>query len=124
MVAFVDAHRKTHGVEPICRQLAIAPSTYYRHKHEQATPTARSARAQRDDALRVAIRRVWDAHFQVYGPRKVWKQLRREGEAVARCTVQRLMRGMGLAGAVRGRAWITTTVPHILDACHAWSGLC
>jgi putative transposase len=112
MVAFVDAHRKTDGVEPICRQLAIAPSPYDRQKHEQATPTARSARAQRDDELRVAIRRVWDAHFQVYGPRKVWKQLRREGDAVARCTVQRLMRERGLAGAVRGRAWITTTVPH------------
>ncbi len=75
-------------------------------------PTARSARAQRDDELRVAIRRVWDAHFQVYGSRKVWKQLRREGHEVARCTVQRLMRETGLAGAARGRAWITTTVPH------------
>jgi putative transposase len=112
IVAFVDAHRAAHGIEPICRQLAIAPSTYYRHKQQQATPTARSARAQRDDDLRVAIRRVWDAHLQVYGPRKVWKQLRRDGVAVARCTVQRLMREMGLAGAVRGRAWITTTMPH------------
>jgi putative transposase len=112
MVAFVDAHREAHGIEPICRQLAIAPSTYYRHKQQQATPAARSARAQRDDDLRVAIRRVWDAHFQVYGPRKVWKQLRREGVTVARCTVRRLMREMGLVGAVRGRAWITTTVPH------------
>jgi len=92
--------------------VAIAPSTYYRHKHQQATPTARSARAQRDDDLRVAICRVWDAHLQVYGPRKVWKQLRRDGVTVARCTVQRLMCEMGLAGAVRGRAWITTTVPH------------
>ena len=112
IVAFVDAHREADGIEPICRQLAIAPSTYYRHKHHQATPSARSARAQRDDDLRVAIRRVWDAHLQVYGPRKVWKQLRRDGVTVARCTVQRLMREMGLAGAVRGRAWITTTVPH------------
>ena len=111
MVAFVDAHRDTHGVEPICRELAIAPSTYYRHKHHQAVPGARSPRAQRDDELRVAIRRVWDANLQVYGPRKVWKQLRREGVAVARCTVQRLMREMGVAGAVRGRAWTTTTVP-------------
>ena len=112
IVAFVDAHREAHGIEPICRQLAIAPSTYYRHKHQQAKPTARSARAQRDDDLREAIRRVWDAHLQVYGPRKVWKQLRRDGVMVARCTVQRLMGEMGLAGAVRGRAWLTTTVPH------------
>jgi putative transposase len=111
VVAFVDAQRKVHGVEPICRQLAIAPSTYYRHKRQDADPTTRSARAQRDDDLRLAIQRVWDAHHQVYGPRKVWKQLRREGWLVARCTVQRLMRAMGLAGAVRGRAWTTTTVP-------------
>lgn len=111
MVAFVDAHRNSHGVEPICRQLAIAPSTYYRHKVQQADPAARSDRAQRDDQLRLAIRRVWDANHQVYGPRKVWKQLRREGVQVARCTVQRLMREMGLAGATRGRAWTTTTVP-------------
>jgi transposase InsO family protein len=72
-------------------------------------PTRRSARAQRDDGLRVEIQRVWDANHQVYGPRKVWKQLRREGIRVARCTVGRLMRAMGLAGAVRGRAWTTTT---------------
>ena len=74
-------------------------------------PTRRSARAQRDDALQPEIQRVWDEQFQVYGPRKVWRQLRREGERVARCTVQRLMRSMGLAGAVRGRAWVTTTRP-------------
>jgi transposase InsO family protein len=111
-VAFVDAHRETHGVESICRQLAIAPSTYYRHQRQQHDATARSARARRDAELRIAIRRVWDAHHQVYGPRKVWKQLRREGLTVARCTVQRLMRAMGLVGAIRGRAWITTTVPH------------
>jgi putative transposase len=85
IVAFVDGQRTAHGIEPICRQLAIAPSTYYRHKHQQATPTARSARAQRDDDLRRAIRRVWDAHLQVYGPRKVWKQLQRDGVTVARC---------------------------------------
>lgn len=71
IVACVDAHREAHGIEPIGRQLAIARSTYYRHKHQQAVPTARSARAQRDDELRVAIRRVRDAHFQVYGRTKV-----------------------------------------------------
>ena len=80
----------------------------------QADPTARSARARRDDELRVEIRRVWEANHQVYGPRKVWKELRRQGIAVARCTVARLMREMGLAGAVRGGAWITTTVPTTL----------
>ena len=110
MVAFVDAHRATYGIEPICRQLPIAPSTYYRQTKQLADPTARSARAQRDVELRAAIQRVWDANLQVYGPRKVWKQLRREGIAVARCTVQRLMRAMGLVGAVRGRAWTTTTI--------------
>ena len=66
-------------------------------------------RAQRDDALRPAIQRVWDTHFQVYGPRKVWRQLRRDGVRVARCTVRRLMREIGLVGAVRGRAWVSTT---------------
>ena len=89
----------------------IAPSTYHRHRARQIDPTRRSARAQRDDALRPEIQRVWDEHFQVYGPRKVWKQLRREGFRVARCTVRRLMRAMGLAGAARGRAWVITTRP-------------
>jgi transposase InsO family protein len=112
MVTFVDAHRDAYGIEPICRQLLIAPSTYYRHTMQHADPTARSVRAQRDDQLRAAIQRVWDANFQVYGSRKVWQQLRRDGIAVARCTVQRLMRAMGVMGAVRGRAWTTTTVPH------------
>jgi putative transposase len=112
MVAFVDAHRDTYGVEPICRQLPIAPSTYFRQKTQQTDPTRRSRRALRDETLRGEIQRVWDAHFQVYGPRKVWKQLRREGLTVARCTVRRLMRAMGLAGATRGRAWTTTTVAH------------
>jgi transposase InsO family protein len=108
-VAFVDAHRDEYGIEPICAVVQIAPSTYYRHHVRQIDPTRRSRRAHRDEALRPEIRRVWDAHFQVYGPRKVWKQLRREGFHVARCTVRRLMRAMGLAGAVRGRAWVITT---------------
>jgi putative transposase len=109
MVGFIDDHRDVYGVEPICAVVPIAPSTYFRHKAQQEDPTRRSARAQRDDALRVAIQRVWDEQHQVYGPRKVWRQLRREGHRVARCTVRRLMRAMGLAGAVRGRAWVTTT---------------
>ena len=111
MVQFVDDHRDTYGVESICPVVPIAPSTYFLEKARQADPTRRSARAQRDDGLRRAIQRVYDAQFQVYGPRKVWRQLRREGERVARCTVQRLMRSMGLAGAVGGRAWVTTTRP-------------
>ena len=107
--AFIDDHRDVFGVEPICAVLPIAPSTYHRHRHQRTNPTRRFARAQRDDQLRVEIQRVYDEHQQVYGPRKVWKQLRRDGVRVARCTVARLMRAMGLAGAVRGRAWITTT---------------
>jgi transposase InsO family protein len=109
MVSFIDAHRAQYGVESICTLLPIAPSTYHRHRRQAADPTWRSARARRDDTLRVEIQRVYDEHHQVYGPRKVWKQLRREGIRAARCTVERLMRAMGLAGAVRGRAWITTT---------------
>ena len=109
MVAFVDQHRDAYGVEPICHVLPIAPSTYFVHKAQQADPTQRSVRARRDDALRVEIQRVWDANHQVYGPRKVWKQLRREQIPAARCTVRRLMDKMGLAGVVRGRAWVTTT---------------
>ena len=109
MVRFIDDHRATYGVEPICSVLPIAPSTYFRQHAHQLDATHRSVRARRDGDLRVEIRRVWDAHFQVYGPRKVWRQLQREGVDVARCTVVRLMREMGLAGAVRGRAWVTTT---------------
>jgi transposase InsO family protein len=109
MVGFIDDHRDHFGVEPICAVLPIALSTYFLHKARQAEPARRSARAQRDDDLRAAIQRVWDAHHQVYGPRKVWKQLQREGVRVARCTVERLMRAMGLRGAVRGRAWMVTT---------------
>ncbi len=109
MVQFIEDHRDQYGVEPICAVLPIAPSTYHRHHARQIDPTQRPARAQRDDDLRLAIQRVYDEHHQVYGPRKVWKQLRRQGVRVARCTVGRLMRAMGLAGAVRGRTWVTTT---------------
>ena len=108
-VAFIDVHRKTYGVEPICGVLPIAPSTYFRRKAHQADPTRRSARAQRDDELRAIIRRIWTEHHQVYGPRKVWRQMGRENLRAARCRVRRLMREMGLTGAVRGRAWVTTT---------------
>jgi putative transposase len=109
MTGFIAAHREQSGVEPICARLPIAPSTYVRHRAAPIDPTRRSARAQRDDDLRVAIRRVWDANQQVYGPRKVWRPLRREQVRVAHCTVRRLMRAMGLVGTGRGRAWVTTT---------------
>jgi len=109
MVGFIDDHRRGYGVESICAVLPIAPSTYFRHKAEQSDPTRRSARAQRDEELRAIIRRIWTEHFQVYGPRKVWRQMGRENLRVARCRVRRLMREMGLTGAVRGRAWVTTT---------------
>jgi transposase InsO family protein len=110
MVAFIDAHRAAYGVEPICQQLPIAPSTYYEAKAQQADPSRRSARAQRDEALRPEIERVWEDNRRVYGARKVWKQLGREDQVVARCTVERLMRSLGLAGVVRG-ARVRTTVP-------------
>ena len=109
MVTFIDQHRKVYGVEPICAVLPIAPSTYFRWKTQAHDPTRRSRRAQRDQELRAAIQRIWDDNEQVYGAEKVWRQLRREGHRMARCTVERLMRQMGLRGAVRGRAWIVTT---------------
>jgi transposase InsO family protein len=109
MVRYINDHRERFGVEPICAVLPIAPSTYFRVRAQQEDETKRSARAKRDDEWRVDIQRVCDENFGVYGPRKVWRQLRREGHNVARCTVERLMRDMGLAGAVRGRAWKITT---------------
>jgi transposase InsO family protein len=109
MVAFIDDHRKAYGVEPICRVLPIAPSTYFRSKWLARDPSRRSARALGDEVLRAIIRRIWTENHQVYGPRKVWRQMGREHLRAARCRVRRLMREMGLAGAVRGRAWTTTT---------------
>jgi len=108
MIAFIDAHRAGYGVEPICRVLPIAPSTYHAHVAKRADPGRLSARAQRDAALQADIRRVWQANFQVYGVRKVWRQLRREAIAAPRCQVARLMKQMGLAGAVRGKTVKTT----------------
>ena len=108
MIAFIDDHREVYGVEPICRVLPIAPSTYHEHVARRADPSRASGRARRDAELRAAIRRVHEANFGVYGARKVWRQLGREGIAVARCTVERLMRGMGLRGVVRGRERRTT----------------
>jgi transposase InsO family protein len=109
MVAFIDENRSQYGVEPICATLPIAPSTYYEHRARSRDPDRRPERAKRDETLRDEIRRVWDENFAVYGAEKVWRQLRREGVDVARCTVERLMRVSGLRGAVRGRAFRVTT---------------
>ena len=109
MNAYIDRHRDDYGVEPICRVLQMAPSCYWRHAARQRNPQLRSARAQRDEALKADIQRVWHANWQVYGADKVWLQMNREGIPVARCTVERLMRAMGLQGARRGRAVRTTT---------------
>jgi putative transposase len=108
MIGFIDDHRAAYGVEPICRVLPIAPSTYHGHVARRADPAKAAPRAQRDAELRWHICRVFEANFGVYGVRKVWRQLGREGIKVARCTVARLMRAMGLAGIVRGRAKRTT----------------
>ena len=110
MVAFIDAHRETYGVEPICAVLPIAPSTYYEQKVRQADPTRQPARARRDAVLRPEIERVWCTHRRVYGAKKIWKQLGRERIPVARCTVARLMGELGLRGVVRGRR-VRTTIP-------------
>jgi len=109
MTAFIDDHRDVYGVEPICRVVPIAPSTYYETKRQQREPDRRSARVRRDEELRVEIRRVFDNNYRVYGVHKVWRQLNREGVVVAKCTVRRLMRQMGLRGVTRGRAFKVTT---------------
>jgi putative transposase len=114
MVSFIDEHRDAYGVEPICRVLPIAPSTYYEHQARRRNPERRPKRAKRDEKLQVEIKRVWDENHGVYGADKVWRQLRREKDTkdlkVARCTVERLMREKGLQGVVRGRAFKVTTV--------------
>ncbi|MBU71012.1 MULTISPECIES: IS3 family transposase [Spongiibacter] len=108
MVSFIDEHRDSYGVEPICSQLPIAPSTFYDHKDKRNHPQRRSSRAKRDDALCSEVKRVWEENFQVYGAHKVWKQLNREDIEVARCTVERLMKRLGLEGARRGKGCKTT----------------
>jgi len=110
MVAFIDEHRDDYGVEPICEVLPIAPSTYYEHRARAEDPDKRPAREKRDEQLRPQIQRVWNENHAVYGADKVWRQLGRERFDVARCTVERLMRDMGLRGAERGRAFKVTTV--------------
>jgi putative transposase len=108
MIAFIDDHRGAHGVEPICKVLPIAPSTYHAHVAKRRDPAKLSARARQDAALKIEVRRVFNQNFSVYGVRKVWRQLKREGFDVARCTVSRLMRDMGLRGVTRGKSVRTT----------------
>jgi hypothetical protein len=116
MIAFIDGHRDAHGVEPICRVLPIAPSTFHDYAARRRDPDRLPPRARRDAVLRAQIRRVWEENFRVYGLRKVWRQLRREGIEVARCTTARLMKQMGLAGVIRGRP-VKTTVSNPAAPC-------
>ena len=116
MKEFVDKHRDVHGVEPICKVLRIVPSGYRRHAAQQRMPALRCARAQRDEVLAPLIARVRQASLEVYGAKKVWRQLHREALAVARCTVERLMRRQGLRGVIRGKA-VRTTIPDPLAPC-------
>jgi putative transposase len=108
MVSFIDQHRAEYGVEPICEQLPIAPATYYEQKAREAQPEREPPRLRRDAEISGEIRRVYDDNFQVYGARKVWRQLGRDGIAVARYSVERLMRSLGLQGVVRGAKRRTT----------------
>jgi len=108
MIAYIDDHRQAYGVEPICKVLPIAPSTYRERQAQRRDPARLSARARRDLELKPEIARVFAENFAVYGVRKVWRQMGREGLAVARCTVERLMREMGLQGAIRGKPVRTT----------------
>ena len=108
MTRYIEANRERFGVEPICRTLQAAPSSYYAARHRPP-----SSRRVRDEALKVKLRQVHTEHFGVYGARKLWRQLQREGIPVARCTVERLMRGLGLAGVVRGRYHRTTIADEV-----------
>lgn len=108
MVAYIDSHKERFGVEPICRQLPIAPSTYYEHKARERDPGRLPARQRQDAELIPEIERVYEENFRVYGARKVWRQLNREEINVARCTTERLMQRMGLRGVSRGKSHRTT----------------
>jgi len=108
MVGFIDAHRKAHEIEPICKALPVAPSTYHDQLAKWADPSGRSERARSDEALRPEIRRVFEENFRVYGVRKVWHQLDREGFDIARCTVARLMKDIGIHGIIRRKPHKTT----------------
>lgn len=108
MMDFIEESREAHGVEPICRALQFAPSTYYDRRAIMLDPDRASARAKSDAAMSVKIDATWDANRKLYGARKIWHVLRRQGEDVARCTVERLMRRLGIRGVVRGKKVITT----------------
>ncbi len=108
MTAFIDEHREVYGVEPICRVLPIAPSTYHERVAQRRDPGRLSDRARRDRDLKPEVLRVFAENFGVYGVRKVWRQMNREGFAVARCTIERLMRDLGLQGVIRGKPVRTT----------------
>jgi transposase InsO family protein len=108
IVRYIDDHKDRFGVEPICKVLPIAPSTYYECKARERDPSRRSARYHRDLALKPEIERIWQENLQVYGARKVWKQLHRKSMPTARCTVERLMKAIGLRGAMRGKSFKTT----------------
>ena len=116
MIGFIDDHRYEYGVEPICRVLPIAPSTYHEHAAQRRDPERMSERAKRDAVLQVQVKRVFAENFGVYGARKVWLQLLREGFRVARCTVERLMHQIGLQGAIRGKR-VRTTIPDAAALC-------
>ena len=110
MISFIDEHRTEYGVEPICQQLPIAPSTYYEQKAREDDPERLPDRTRRDRALEIVIQRVWEENFEVYGARKVWRQLNRECIEVARCTVERLMKRLGIQGVTRGaKCWTTVS---------------
>jgi len=108
MIAFIDEHRDAYGVEPICRVLPIAPSSYHERVAQRRDPGRRSARSQSDEGLKPEVMRVFAENFGVYGVRKVWRQMQREGFRVARCSVARLMRDLGLQGVIRGKPVRTT----------------
>ena len=108
MTAFIEEHRGTYGVEPMCKMLQIAPSTYDDRPAIAHDPDRASARAKSDAALSVKIDAAWQDNRKLYGARKIWHVLRREGEDVVRCKVERLMRSLGIRGVVRGKKVITT----------------
>ena len=116
MIAFIDKYRSAYGVEPICRIIAIAPSTYYAYVKRRTHPETAPPRVREDETLKPEIQRVYDDNFGVYGARKVWRQLRREGFNVPRCKVERLMKVMGLQGVIRGKR-VRTTVPDKAAPC-------
>ena len=114
-MSFIDQHRDAYGVEPICTELPIAPSTYYENKAREADPGRVPARHLRDAWLEIEIRRIWEENFRVYGVRKVWKQLNREQIRIAKCTTERLMQKLGIQGVKRGKGY-KTTIPDDLAA--------